>query len=65
MKVIFSGGRGISRQFLGNLSKIIPSQKTADISLQMLTLVVFLLQGKEMQKLTKIVQIEEVKVHIF
>ena len=33
-------------QFLNNLSKIIPSQKTADIILQMLTPLVFFVAGK-------------------
>ena len=39
-------------QFLSNLSKIVPSQKTADIILQMLTSLAFVAsQGKKIQKI--------------
>ena len=51
-------------QFLSNLSKTVPSQKTADIILQMLTLLAFLKQVK-LKKLRKIVEIKEVKIQIF
>ena len=62
-------------QFLSNLSKIILSQKTADIILSMLTLLVFFKtltppppsppHPPKEKKMTKIVKIEEVKIHIF
>ena len=47
-------------QFLSNLSKIIPSQKTADIILQILTSLDFLQQVKVKisKKLTEIIKIK-------
>ena len=47
-------------QFLSNLSKIIPSQKTADITLQILTSLDFLQQVKVKisKKLTEIIKIK-------
>ena len=55
---------------MSKLSKIIPSQKTADISLFIDAYVnSFFVASKRKEidekKLTKIVKIEEVKIHIF
>ena len=43
-------------QFLSNLSKIIPSQKSADVILEMLTSLVFFVisKGKKFKNMTKI-----------
>ena len=54
-------------KFLRNLSKIILSQKTADIFLWTVTSLVYFVASKDkkFKKIMKIVKIEEVKIHIF
>ena len=52
-------------QFLSSPSKIIPSQKTADIILLMLTsLDLVASKEKKIQKIDERVKIEEVEIHI-
>ena len=55
-------------KFLSKLSKIIPTQKTADINLEVLISLGFFVASRGEQiskKLKKIFKIEEVKIHIF
>ena len=54
-------------KFLNNLSKTIPTQKTADILQMLMSLVFFVVSKgkKKAKKLTQIVKIEEVKFIFF
>ena len=54
-------------KFLNNLSKTIPTQKTADILQMLMSLVFFVVNKgtKKAKKLTQIVKIEEVKFIFF